>query len=124
MKPQLKKTLNGLDFEELVETEILIQELIGDKKQEMKSSLRKKWIAEAEVSGMSIDDILWEPEEQKKIEPKYQNPNNPAKTWSGRGRKPTWIIEYLESQNWSVDDAEAKEQAKTLLETILIDLEG
>lgn len=27
--------------------------------------------------------------------PKYCHPENPAITWSGRGRKPAWIIEAL-----------------------------
>jgi DNA-binding protein H-NS len=27
--------------------------------------------------------------------PKYQNPKNPAETWSGRGRKPLWVRQQL-----------------------------
>ena len=26
-----------------------------------------------------------------KVLPKYQNPKNPAETWSGRGKQPNWI---------------------------------
>jgi DNA-binding protein H-NS len=29
------------------------------------------------------------------IAPKYRNPANPAETWSGRGRKPTWLEQQL-----------------------------
>lgn len=28
--------------------------------------------------------------------PRYQDPQNPLSTWSGRGRKPQWLIDYLE----------------------------
>ena len=28
---------------------------------------------------------------------KYKHPENPAKTWSGRGRQPAWVKEHLES---------------------------
>lgn len=28
-----------------------------------------------------------------KTPPKYRNPENPDQTWSGRGRKPGWIVE-------------------------------
>ncbi len=28
---------------------------------------------------------------------KYRNPDNPQETWSGRGRKPAWIKEWLEA---------------------------
>jgi DNA-binding protein H-NS len=27
----------------------------------------------------------------------YQHPENPNTTWSGRGRKPGWILEWIES---------------------------
>jgi DNA-binding protein H-NS len=30
-----------------------------------------------------------------KVFPKYQNPKNPAETWSGRGRQPLWVKEQL-----------------------------
>ena len=32
-----------------------------------------------------------------KAEPKYRHPENPEMTWSGRGRKPSWIVEALEA---------------------------
>jgi DNA-binding protein H-NS len=32
-----------------------------------------------------------------KVFPKYQNPKNPAETWSGRGRQPRWLTPQLES---------------------------
>ena len=27
--------------------------------------------------------------------PKYRNPENPMQTWSGRGKKPNWVIQHL-----------------------------
>jgi DNA-binding protein H-NS len=30
-----------------------------------------------------------------KVFPKYQNPKNPAETWSGRGKQPLWVKEQL-----------------------------
>jgi DNA-binding protein H-NS len=27
--------------------------------------------------------------------PKYQNPNNPAQTWAGRGKTPLWVTRML-----------------------------
>lgn len=31
------------------------------------------------------------------VQPKYADPNNPEQTWSGRGRKPAWVQELLDS---------------------------
>lgn len=33
----------------------------------------------------------------KSVAAKYQNPNNPDQTWTGRGRKPTWVGEAISS---------------------------
>ena len=38
-----------------------------------------------------------------RLPPKYQHPENPALTWSGRGRQPAWIKEGLEAGK-SLDD--------------------
>jgi DNA-binding protein H-NS len=32
-----------------------------------------------------------------KVLPKYQNPKNPAETWSGRGKQPRWLTAQLRS---------------------------
>ena len=32
---------------------------------------------------------------RRAVSPKYQNPDNPAENWSGRGRKPKWVEEKL-----------------------------
>jgi DNA-binding protein H-NS len=32
-----------------------------------------------------------------KVAPKYRNPGNSAETWTGRGRKPLWVVAALES---------------------------
>jgi DNA-binding protein H-NS len=38
------------------------------------------------------------PRERRKypqVLPKYQNPNRPSETWSGRGNQPRWLIDAL-----------------------------
>ena len=36
------------------------------------------------------------------VPPKYRNPNNPQETWTGRGRKPRWVVALLE-QGYTLD---------------------
>jgi DNA-binding protein H-NS len=31
------------------------------------------------------------PSSRGKVAPKYRNPDNPAETWTGRGRQPRWV---------------------------------
>lgn len=42
-----------------------------------------------------VDDIGTKT--RKPVMPKYANPANPSDTWSGRGRKPRWVVEALNS---------------------------
>ena len=31
------------------------------------------------------------------VKPKYQNPEDPSQTWSGRGRNPKWVVALIQS---------------------------
>jgi DNA-binding protein H-NS len=38
-----------------------------------------------------------------KVAPKYRNPDDESMTWTGRGRKPKWVVAFLENGG-SLDD--------------------
>jgi len=42
--------------------------------------------------------------------PKFQNPNHPSQTWSGRGKQPRWLTAYLVSGKW-IDDFRIEQAA-------------
>nr|VFK50462.1 MAG: DNA-binding protein H-NS [Candidatus Kentron sp. TUN]VFK51702.1 MAG: DNA-binding protein H-NS [Candidatus Kentron sp. TUN]VFK56442.1 MAG: DNA-binding protein H-NS [Candidatus Kentron sp. TUN] len=49
--------------------------------------------------GFSVEEIFGNGEFLKQrhaIEPKYQNPDRPDEKWSGRGRKPGWVVSLLD----------------------------
>ena len=54
-----------------------------------------------------LGDVAHSSERQRqpypKVHPKYQNPDDPSKTWAGRGRTPRWISEMLTAGK-SMDD--------------------
>jgi DNA-binding protein H-NS len=35
---------------------------------------------------------------------KYRHPDNPQLEWSGRGRQPTWVVDYITQPNKSLTD--------------------
>src|SRR6185295_17232474 len=49
--------------------------------------------------GMSLEELL--KEERKKghapVQAKYRNPEDPSQTWSGRGKRPLWVVAALEA---------------------------
>lgn len=56
----------------------------------------KEKIAEYDLTA---EDLGLKPGAKKSVakrgEAKYVNPENAAQMWSGKGRKPAWVMEYL-----------------------------
>jgi DNA-binding protein H-NS len=56
---------------------------------------------EQRLRNLGVADRSRQPDRERrpypKVLPKYQNPNNPAETWAGRGRQPRWMTALLRS---------------------------
>jgi len=52
-----------------------------------------------EVSFQAIVDQFGKPTKKStsKGVPRFANPNDPSQTWTGRGRRPTWLTEAVQS---------------------------
>ena len=62
--------------------------------------------AVAQAKGFSLDELLSNASAKSKRGPvpaKYADPANPDNTWSGRGRKPKWLVAQLD-QGKTVED--------------------
>src|SRR3954467_6140397 len=53
--------------------------------------------------GRQSKRVASQEDRRRGVSPKYHNPDNPEETWAGRGRKPKWVEERLESGS-SLDD--------------------
>lgn len=54
--------------------------------------------AAAKERGFELSDLVGTGKTPKaKAAPKYRHPDNAELTWSGRGRKPKWLVEALEN---------------------------
>jgi len=85
--------------------------LINELQSELKSRVKKEKEnflntikAKADFFGVSVEDLMIEASRSKKrkagkVQPKYQNPDNKAETWTGKGRKPNWLVAQLENGN-------------------------
>ncbi|WP_420328156.1 H-NS family nucleoid-associated regulatory protein [Mameliella sp.] len=97
-----------IDLEALSRDEL--QQLISDAQKALKSvdarrRAEAKRAAEkaAKEFGFSLDEVLDAGPKGSKGAPKYANPADPAQTWTGRGRKPNWVIAALE-EGKTLDD--------------------
>jgi len=54
--------------------------------------------AAASREGLDFESMVAGLAKKKKAkpEPKYRHPSDPAKTWSGRGKKPLWLQSLLD----------------------------
>jgi DNA-binding protein H-NS len=65
------------------------------------SQAREQILHIAQSAGLSMKDILsgrsLEKSTKQPLAAKYRHPDDTAKQWSGRGRKPTWVKEWVSS---------------------------
>lgn len=98
--------LDGLDLKALKKLKIDVEKAI----KHFESRKKREALSAVEETAKSMGFTLVELFEgssmsRKKISvaPKYIHPENDQLTWSGRGRKPRWVLEYL-SAGRSLDD--------------------
>lgn len=98
----------NIDFETLSREEL--QTLINNAQKALKTvdarrRVEAKRAAEmaAKEYGYSLDEVMEAGPKGSKGAPKYANPADPTQTWTGRGRKPNWVIAALE-EGKSLDD--------------------
>lgn len=92
-----------LNLDQLMELKNHIDYLIKDKQQEQKKNLINEFKQQAAKYGLTLEDVVASESSKgrktkgQKVPPKYQHPNDPSMTWTGRGRKPLWVEELLNS---------------------------
>ena len=68
-------------------------------RERQKDEARAKLEAQARELGFSLSELTGSGGKRKgKASPaKFRHPENPALTWTGRGRRPNWVTSALES---------------------------
>jgi DNA-binding protein H-NS len=89
--------LGSLSLPELRKLEKDVAKAIATFEERQKAEARVEAEAIAKKFGFALADLVDTNAPKKKAtpEPKYRHPENPAVTWSGRGRKPGWISDGL-----------------------------
>jgi DNA-binding protein H-NS len=99
-----KLDLDAMDFDELWLLHEELTKILAEKISEEKHKLEKRL---AQLSrGEQVAEVQSPPNEQRtdrprrkypKVLPKYSNPSAPLETWSGRGKRPRWVVAALRS---------------------------
>ena len=70
-----------------------IEEFHDRKKRQAISMLEEQ----AQALGFSLAELVSSVEKRRRMPArvKYSNPDNSTETWTGRGRKPEWVVTFL-----------------------------
>ncbi len=96
-----KINLDKLTYRELAELSDAVAEAMAIRKDQEKNELKRKLAEFAEESGFSLDEVLGNTRGRRggkgagQAVVKYRNPKDSSQTWTGRGRKPNWLVEAL-----------------------------
>ncbi len=113
--------LNSLSLQELRKLKEKVEREIGKREAAGKKTLLKRLQQMAADEGLTMEDLL--PSAPKAVAaptkkgpkqrvaakpknspvPKYAHPEDPSVTWTGRGRKPVWALNWV-NEGKSLDD--------------------
>jgi len=98
--------LSNMSTSELRDLQAKVTVAIKDRGQAEASAAREQILAIAKNVGLSVGDLMGgiKAGKIKAVVPvRFRNKDDASKTWTGRGRQPTWIKEWVESGK-SLDD--------------------
>ena len=84
--------LEAMSVDDLWELHQDLSMMLHRKIAEEKAKLEERQRKLAAPNAMKLESVR---RPYPPVIPKYQNPNNPSVTWSGRGKQPIWLKEQL-----------------------------
>lgn len=91
--------IDGLDtysYAELLKLQERIVQAIAEKRAENAQATKEQLRAMAEKAGFDIKELFGKRGSPKGSGvAKYRNPKDSSQTWTGRGRKPNWLVDAV-----------------------------
>ena len=90
--------LNNLNLSELKRLQSNVAKAIDSYEDRKKKEARSELEEKAREMGFSLAELLGDVAKYGKhrtVAAKYCHPENSSVTWTGRGRKPKWVVEAL-----------------------------
>ncbi len=87
--------VDKMSLKDLVELEGKVQKAISVARDRERVEVKQALAALAEKRGFSVSELFGGRGRGKSSAAKYANPDNKSETWTGRGRKPNWLVAKL-----------------------------
>ena len=100
--------LSNFSLSQLHDLQSQIVEQIEVRQQENIAQVRQQILELADSIGMTVGQIMntkgtRAKKPTKTVAARYQHPENVSQQWTGRGRRPRWINEYLDASGKELD---------------------
>ncbi|MDR3410453.1 MAG: H-NS histone family protein [Formivibrio sp.] len=96
--------ISSLNLSQLADLKKQIDIEIVHRKESEKQNLRAEMQRMAAAAGLSLAEVLGSAEKKtRKVTStgiaQFANPADATQTWTGRGRKPQWVLDWLATGN-------------------------
>ncbi len=88
----VRVNVNRMTVKELLDLEAKLKKAIALARERERAKVKREITALAEKRGFTVRELLDGRSERKLVAPKYANPDDPSQTWTGRGRRPSWLV--------------------------------
>lgn len=97
--------LEKMSHKQLLELRAEVETLMLVKQTEEKAALKQQLADLAKAQGFELEEVLGKGRKGKGSVPiKYRDPENPANTWTGRGRMPRWMAAATKKRGVKKED--------------------
>jgi DNA-binding protein H-NS len=84
--------VDKLSLKELLDLKAKLEKAVAVAREREHEEVKQELTALAVKRGFSLRDLFGGRGKGKVSIPKYANPDDRSQTWTGRGRKPNWLI--------------------------------
>jgi DNA-binding protein H-NS len=87
--------VDKLSLKDLLDLEARVERAISQAKERERAEIKQKVASMVENAGFSVGELFGARGRGKAVVAKFVNPDNRSETWTGRGRKPNWLVAKL-----------------------------
>lgn len=87
--------LDKMSLKQLLDLESQVKSAIASTRERDRTEVKKAMAQLAEKRGFSLQELMGGRGKGKVSIAKYANPEDASQTWTGRGRKPNWLVAKL-----------------------------
>jgi DNA-binding protein H-NS len=90
--------VDKMSLKDLLELEAKVQKAISNARERERAEIKQKVETIVQTAGFSVSELFGSRGgvRGKSVAAKYANPDDRSQTWTGRGRKPKWLVAKIE----------------------------